>query len=513
MGATAAAPTPEAGASRVELRAITRRYPGVLANDRVDLVLQPGEVHALVGENGAGKSTLVKILSGIERPDAGEVRIDGVVRHFKNPQQAIASGIGTVHQHFMLFPSLTVAENVVFGQEPARRGLVDLDAAVRHVDRLAREHGLVVDPRARVGELPVGLQQRVEILKALARGARVLILDEPTAVLTPAEVDELFPQICQVAQTGTAVLVVTHKMREVMEISNRITVVRYGKVTGTLETARTSPREIIRLMVGREVLEQLDRHEVEPGRPLLAVEEATILRGKGIRAVDGVSLAVRAGQILGVAGVAGNGQSELIEGIVGLRPLAEGRILLGDRELAGLAPRGRRALGLAYIPEDRNREGVAGEATIEENMAMGAHDRPPLARRGLLSYPALAERTTRLVGRFDVRTPDTKVRVQALSGGNVQKVVIARELAAQPQVLIAAEPTRGLDVGAIEFVHQQLLNQRDAGVAILLISSELSEIEALADRAVVMFGGRLVGEFDPRRTSREAVGAMMAGAV
>jgi general nucleoside transport system ATP-binding protein len=490
MGATAAAPTPEAGASRVELRAITRRYPGVLANDRVDLVLQPGEVHALVGENGAGKSTLVKILSGIERPDAGEVRIDGVVRHFKNPQQAIASGIGTVHQHFMLFPSLTVAENVVFGQEPARRGLVDLDAAVRHVDRLAREHGLVVD-----------------------RGARVLILDEPTAVLTPAEVDELFPQICQVAQTGTAVLVVTHKMREVMEISNRITVVRYGKVTGTLETARTSPREIIRLMVGREVLEQLDRHEVEPGRPLLAVEEATILRGKGIRAVDGVSLAVRAGQILGVAGVAGNGQSELIEGIVGLRPLAEGRILLGDRELAGLAPRGRRALGLAYIPEDRNREGVAGEATIEENMAMGAHDRPPLARRGLLSYPALAERTTRLVGRFDVRTPDTKVRVQALSGGNVQKVVIARELAAQPQVLIAAEPTRGLDVGAIEFVHQQLLNQRDAGVAILLISSELSEIEALADRAVVMFGGRLVGEFDPRRTSREAVGAMMAGAV
>jgi general nucleoside transport system ATP-binding protein len=507
-----AASAPSTPPPRVELQGITRRYPGVVANDHVGLVMHPGEVHALVGENGAGKSTLVKILSGIERPDAGEIRIDGRVRHFRSPQQAIAAGVGTVHQHFMLFPSLSVAENVVFGQEPARRGLIDLEVAAEQVDRLGREHGLVVDPRARVGDLPVGLQQRVEILKALARGAMLLILDEPTAVLTPPEVDELFPQIRKVADGGTSVLIVTHKMREVMEISRRITVLRHGRVTGQLETAQTSPREIVRLMVGREVLEQLDRHPVAIGDPVLRVEDVTIHRGRGIRAVDGVSLSVRAGEILGVAGVAGNGQSELIEGIAGLRHLAKGHIFLRDRDLERLAPRDRRALGLAYIPEDRNREGVAAEATIEENIAMGAHDRAPLASRGLFNYSVLSEQAAKLVERFDVRTTGTKVRIQALSGGNVQKVVVARELAARPGLLIAAEPTRGLDVGAIEFVHQQLLDQREAGVAILLISSELSEIEALADRAVVISGGRIVGEFDPRHVSREEVGAMMAGA-
>jgi len=495
----------------VELRRIVKRFPGVLANDEVDLALYPGEVTALVGENGAGKSTLVKILSGLESPDAGEVMVDGRRRSLRTPLQAIAAGIGTVHQHFMLFPSLSVAENIAYGQEPRRRGLFDADAAIAHVDRLARQYGLAVDPRAQVADLPVGLRQRVEILKALTRGPRLLILDEPTAVLTPDEVDQLFTQIPQITATGTAVLFVTHKLREVMAVSRRVTVLRHGRVVGRPETASTSPNEIVRLMVGGEAPEAVERGVSRPGPERLRLEDARVLGPLGNRAVDGLDITVAGGEIVGVAGVAGNGQSELIEGIVGLRPLDRGRVFFDGRDVSDLPTRERRALGLSYVPEDRNREGIARAATLTENVAIGAHRRPPLAHWGLLRYRTATHLTAELIRRFDIRAVGPAVAARTLSGGNAQKLIVARELGRRPAVLLAAEPTRGVDVGAIAFIHRQLLELRDAGAAVLLVSSELSEIQALADRALVLLGGRVAGWFDPRLASREEIGTLMAG--
>lgn len=502
--------------AHLQLRAVVKRFPGIVANDRVDLQIRLGEVHALVGENGAGKSTLVKILSGVERPDSGEIRIDGVTRHLRSSRDAIAAGIGTVHQHFMLFESLSVAENVVFGREPRRAGLIDRSAAQARVKELAEVYGLPIDPRMRVDRLPVGLKQRVEILKALHRDARVLVLDEPTAVLTPQEVDQLFAQVRRMAAEGRAVLFVTHKMAEVMAVSDRVTVLRRGLVVGDLVTAETKPREIVRLIVGSD-LKALDTGSHQPAAAtepvVLATDDLMVPNDLVPGAVDGVSLRVRAGEILGVAGVAGNGQPELVETIVGLRHPTQGRVLLDGDDITALSAAERRARGIVYVPEDRLRDGIAAEGLVFENLVFGGHRDPALVRwRIMLQRRALVARAVKQVGRYDVRTPGVRVRARTLSGGNLQKLVLARELSRSPRVLVAAEPTRGLDVAATRFVHQRLLDERANGTAILLVSSELSEISQLADRAIVMLNGRVAGEFDPKTTSRADVGALMIGA-
>jgi simple sugar transport system ATP-binding protein len=493
----------------VEMIGITKRYPGVLANDEIDLAAERGEIHGLMGENGAGKSTLMAILYGLQSPDSGHIRLDGKTVFLRSPLDAIDHGVGMVHQSFKLFESLTVWENVVYRREPVRGLFIDAAAARRQVTELARLHGLPIDPDARVADLPVGVRQRLEILKALYRKARILILDEPTAVLTPGEAQSLFAVMRNLAAGGCAIFLVTHKLNEVMAVSDRITVLRDGRVTARLATAQTDAAEIVRAMTGRNVLMTVRRSPAAPGPIRLSVDRLTV-SGHGRPAVDAVSFALRGGEILGVAGVAGNGQGELIDAIMGLRP-GDGEIQLDGRPISRLAIAERRAAGIAYIPEDRTRTGSAAAASAMDNLAMGFQRRPPLARRGLLRMAAMRDWARRLIRKFDVRIADESVAVGTLSGGNLQKIVIARELAHDAPVLIAEQPTRGVDVGAIEFIHAELVRERDRGHAILLVSAELSEILALSDRILVMYEGRFVVEL-PREAADEAVlGFYMAG--
>ncbi|GAB7107267.1 ABC transporter ATP-binding protein [Streptomyces phaeofaciens JCM 4814] len=489
----------------VELRGITKRFPGTLANDAVDLTVRRGEIHALMGENGAGKSTLMSVLYGMERPDAGTVRIDGRETRFTSPGDAMAAGLGMVHQSFKLFDSLTVAENVVYAAEPRRFGLVDRAAARDRVRALAEEHGLAVDPDARVGDLPVGLRQRVEILKLLHRGARTLVLDEPTAVLTPAEADALFSVLKSLTAQGRTVILVTHKLREVLEGSDRVTVLRDGRVVARLVTADTTADEIAAAMTGRAV--RLDRIHA-PGTPGDAVLDVT---GFGTDSVHDVDLTVHAGEIVGIAGVAGNGQSELIEALAGLRPVTAGRVTLAGDDITHASATERRARGLAYVPEDRHAVGTAPAATVADNLAMG-HHRTSLSSRGLLPPAAVRAHARRLVERFGIKAATTEVPASALSGGNLQKLLIGRELAHDAPLLLVEQPTRGVDIGAIQNIHDQLIAYRDAGHAVLLVSAELSEIRGLADRVLVMYEGRIAASYPKGEADERTLGLAMAGA-
>jgi simple sugar transport system ATP-binding protein len=494
----------------LEMIDIVKRYPGVLANDHVELGVERGEIHAVMGENGAGKSTLMSILYGLQSPDEGYIRFKGSTLVLQSPLDAIAHGIGMVHQAFKLFESLSVWENVVYRREPRRGPFIDGARARAEVEELARRHGLPIDPNARVANLPVGVRQRLEILKALYRDAQVLILDEPTAVLTPAEVATLFAVIRSLAAAGSTILLVTHKLNEVMAVSDRITVLRNGRVAERLVTARTHPEEIVRAMTGQSVTRQRPKEPREPGPVMLAVA-GLVVEQHGRRVLDGVSFDVRGGEIVGIAGVAGNGQSELIEAIMGLAPIAGGSVHVAGRDLTRGSVAAHRAGGLSYIAEDRARTASAATASATDNLAMGFHRAAPLARHGLLQPAAMREWARNLIERFDIKIASPDTAVGTLSGGNLQKIVTARELAHNAPMLIAEQPTRGVDVGAIAFIHGELLKERERGRGILLVSAELSEILGLADRILVMYEGRIVAEFARAAADEATLGFYMAG--
>jgi simple sugar transport system ATP-binding protein len=501
-----------AEAPLLELRGITKRFPGVLANDDVNFDLRPGEVHALLGENGAGKSTLMNILYGLYTPDEGQILLRGTPIELGSTKAAIEHGIGMVHQHFMLIPVMTVAENIVLATEPRHAGvLLDYDAARRRVRELSERYGLLVDPDARVDRITVGQQQRVEILKALFRGAEILILDEPTAVLTPQEAQELFEIIRSLKSQGKSIIFISHKLNEVLEIADRITTLRRGVVVDTIPAAGATEEGLARMMVGREVLLRVDKKAAHPEQPLLQVEDLVVYDDRGLEAVRGVSFEIRAGEILGLAGVDANGQTELIDAIAGLRPVHAGRIVVDGEDLTHARAKDVLDAGVGHIPEDRHRRGLVLPFSLTENLALHSYRQQPNSRRGLLDLGAMVDRARRLLKEFDVRGGTPSTPAFALSGGNQQKVVLAREIDGDPKVLIAAQPTRGLDVGAIEFVHRRLVEQRDAGRAVFLVSLELEEILSLSDRILVIYEGRIVGEFPPTATEEELGFAMTGG--
>lgn len=496
--------------AEIEMRGITKRFPGVIADDNVDFTVEHGEVHALMGENGAGKSILMSILAGVHQPDEGEILIRGEHRTIASPLDAIDAGIGMVFQSFKLFPSLTVAENVVFRAEPTRRRLIDRLAANARVAAIAEQYGLQIDPTARVDTVPVGVLQRVEIVKALYREASVLILDEPTAVLTPQETERLFDVLRTLKADGRTIVLITHKLNEVMAISDRVTVLRDGRKVAELVTAGSSPEEITRHMTGRDVDLSTPPPAQPPGESVLEVSGLTVA-GSGRPAVDGANLLVRKAEIVGIAGVAGNGQVELAEAIMGMRKATAGTVSVGGLDLSRASIAQRRDGGIAYIPEDRYSVGSAGAADAIDNLALGHHRSAPLLVRGLLSRGAMLAHAKRLIARFGVRIASPATPVGTLSGGNLQKVVVARELDYGSPVLIAEQPTRGVDIGAIESIHRELCAYRDGGGALLLISAELSEILSLSARILVMFEGRIVAEV-PRADANEALlGLYMAG--
>ncbi len=502
---------------KVQLRQISKRFGPVLANDSVDLDILPGEVHALVGENGAGKTTLMKILFGMYQPDGGSILLDGKPVVISSPQAAIDHGIGMVHQHFMLLNSLTVADNIVLGMEPTKRGLLDTDSARRLTRDLSARYGLRVDPDATVRDLSVGVRQRVEILKALARGARVLILDEPTAVLTPQETDELFATLQGLVADGMTIIFITHKLREVMAVSNNVTVMRLGRTVGTVPTASTTPADLARMMIGRDYIPVVQKAPAHPGAVALEVRGLCADDDRGVPALNGLDLngldlTVRFGEIVGIAGVEGNGQTELVEALTGLRKATAGAVSLQGSPITNVSPRRVREAGVSHIPEDRLKHGVAATASIRDNLAMSRYYRPPLLSGGLLLRPhRLALYAWDLIRRFDIRTRDAALPAGSLSGGNMQKLVIARELALDPRLLIAAQPTRGVDIGAIESIHQRIVDERDRGAAVLVVSAELSEVMALADRIAVMYEGRITGIFDAGTVTEEELGLYMLG--
>jgi general nucleoside transport system ATP-binding protein len=496
----------------LQLSGITKRFPGVLANDHIDFDLQRGEVHALLGENGAGKSTLMNVLYGLYRADEGEIRVRGVPVTFHSPKDAMAHGIGMVHQHFMLVPVMTVTENIVLGIEPTEHGvLLDHRAARARVKELAKTFGFAIDPDAIVQDITVGQQQRVEILKALYRRADLLILDEPTAVLTPQEAGELFEILRSLTTEGLSIIFITHKLDEVLEIADRITVLRRGSRVETITAAGATEETLARLMVGRDVVLRVEKGAAVPGESLLRVEDLRVRDDRGIEKVRGVSLEVRAGEIVGIAGVDGNGQTELIDALSGLRKLDAGRIELEGRALDDDSVRERFEAGLGHVPEDRQARGLVLDFSIAENIALHDYRSPPDSRFGWIFPRRLIERARRLIREFDVRGGGPETPAAALSGGNQQKVILAREIDRDPRVLIAAQPTRGLDVGAIEFVHRRLVEERDRGRGILLVPLELDKTLSLSDRILVMFEGKVVREFPPTATEAELGLAMTGG--
>lgn len=498
--------------AELELRGISKRYPGVVANDGISMTVLRGEIHAIVGENGAGKSTLMSILYGLVPPDEGEILVRGQRVRFRSPIDAMAAGLGMVHQAFKLFPTMTVAENVVYGHEPRRRGLLDRAAAAGAVADLARSYGLSVDPSARIEDLRVGVLQRVEILKALHHDARVLILDEPTAVLTPQERDSLFDVLRRLRADGRTILFITHKLSEVMALSDRVTVLRRGRVVHQVRTADTSPEQLSVAMTGRNVDTAGRRPENLPGDPVLRADRLSVDDADGVRRVDDVSLTVAEGEIVGIAGVTGSGQSELVEAIVGLRPAVSGAVSLQGVDLSGMSVRERREAGVAHVPEDRHGVGSAGRASTRDNLLMGYQWKDRFQRFGWLRRRNVSVHAVELIESYDIKVSSPDQRVGELSGGNLQKVVVARELAHRTPLLVVEQPTRGVDVGAIEFIHDQLVAHRDAGRAVLLVSAELWEILALSTRILVMFDGRLVAELDPRHTDEVEIGLYMTGA-
>jgi ABC-type uncharacterized transport system ATPase subunit len=483
----------------------------VVANDGIDLTVEEGEIHALLGENGAGKTTLMNVLYGLYHADEGEILIDGQPVRFASPADAIKAGIGMVHQHFMLIPVFTVAENVILGDEPTGAfGLIDRSRARSEVRELSRRFGLAVDPDAMVEELPVGTQQRVEIIKALLREARLLILDEPTAVLTPQETEDLFAVMRSLKASGHSILFITHKLKEVLPIADRITVLRLGRVVGSTVPADSDEQQLASMMVGRSVLLRVSKAPAEPGEVVLEVEDLTVLDERGHTAVDHLSLEVRAGEILAIAGVQGNGQTELVEALTGLLPPAGGAVRLAGRPLEAARPRTVLRAGVAHVPEDRIRDGLVASFSVAENLVLNTYDLEPYARGPVINLGAVEASAKERAREFDIRTPSVEAPVGTLSGGNQQKVIIARELTRPIKLLVASQPTRGLDVGSIEYVHRRIVEARDQGDAVLIVSSELDEVLALADRIVVMYRGRIVGE-RPGGADRDEIGLLMAG--
>ena len=495
----------------LQLRGITKRFGGLVANDAIDLDVAGGEIHALLGENGAGKTTLMNVLYGLIQPDEGQIRVDGTPVRFKSPKDAIEAGIGMVHQHFMLVPVFTVAENVVLGREPTRPlGFLDRRRARRDVIELSNRYGLYVDPDATVEHLPVGVQQRVEIVKALIRQANVLILDEPTAVLTPAETEELFRIMRGLKESGRSILFISHKLKEVQAIADKVTVLRRGKVVGS-PPATATDAELASLMVGRDVELRVHTDPARPGEVVLGVEDLSVLGETGKRALDGVSFEVRAGEILGIAGVQGNGQTELCKALLGLLPVEGGRVSIDGRDVTGSTAHDVLAAAVGYIPEDRQEDGLVESFSVAENLVLDVFDRPPFAS-GLVMHPErVREAARRDVEGFDIRTSSIDVEAKTLSGGNQQKIIVARELGRETCLLVANQPTRGLDVGSIEFVHRRIVAARDRGAAVLIVSTELDEIYALSDRIAVMYEGRIVGVVPPTTPAGE-LGLLMAGA-
>ncbi len=497
----------------VEMRGIVKQFPGVLANNNVDFSVRAGEIHALVGENGAGKSTLMNILYGLIRPDSGEILINGKPVHMAGPREAIALGIGMVHQHFMLIPVFSVGENIMLGREPvAGYDFYDRAHARRSILELTKKYGLALDPDARMADLPVGLQQRAEIVKVLYRGANILILDEPTGVLTPQETKELFVVLRDLVKGGgKTIIFISHKLKEVLDISDRITVMRRGKVVGHLTTKDTNEEEIATLMVGREVLLRVDKKPAQPGAVVMKVDNVTASSDRGVPALKGVSFDLRQGEILGIAGVEGNGQSELMEVLAGTRKTTGGAVLLGDRNITTYDARTERDAGVAFIPEDRRGTGLVLSFSIAENSILGRERSTAFSwKTFILKLVAIRDWARKLVKEFDVRTPSIDVAARNLSGGNQQKVIVAREMGSRPKVLLAAQPTRGVDIGAIEFIHRRIVQERDGGTAVLLVSAELDEVRSLSDRIAVMYEGRIVSIESPD-TPEERLGLLMTG--
>ncbi len=497
----------------LELRGITKRFPGVVANDNVNLTVRTGEVLALVGENGAGKSTLMNVLYGLYRADEGEILVDGVPQHFSSPGDAIAAGIGMVHQHFMLVPVFTVAENVVLGVEPTKGfGRLDLPKARRMVTELSDKYGLGLNPDALIEDLPVGVQQRVEIVKVLLRDAKVVVFDEPTAVLTPQEIEEFFNIVLSLKAGGRGIVFITHKLKEALHLADHISVLRRGKSVGTAEPATATESQLAEMMVGRPVQLLVDKQVAQPGEAVLEVDELVVLDPNGRPVVDHVSFTVHAGEIVGVAGVQGNGQTELVEALTGLKRATRGTIRLDGRDVTHATPRELHDLGVAHVPEDRQRSGLVSDFSITENMVLTDYHHAPFSARGVMDWDAAAGHATELVQQYDVRTPSITTAVGTLSGGNQQKVIVARELSRETSLTIASQPTRGIDVGSIEYIHSRIVAERDQGDAVLIVSTELDEVMALADRVLVMYRGRIVADLPRAETSHNEVGLYMAGA-
>lgn len=495
----------------LEARNITKHFPGVVANDRVNFKLRKGEIHALLGENGAGKSTLMNVIYGLYAPEDGEIFVDGEQVQIADPKDAIARGIGMVHQHFMLVPVFTVTENIVLGAEITRGPTLDMRTARQQIRTLSKEHGLEVDPDAYVEDLPVGVQQRVEIVKALYREARILVLDEPTAVLTPQEAEDLFSIMRQLTERGVSIIFITHKLKEVLAVADSITVMRRGKVVGTVTPAGMDEQQLAAMMVGRDVLLHVEKDEAHPSAPILEVHNLTVKDERGVEAVRDLSFEVRGGEVLGIAGVQGNGQTQLAEALTGLRRPEAGTFLIDGQEMPFHNPRYLVEKGLAHIPEDRRKHGLVLPYSIVDNLVLNTYYREPYARGFQRNQAAMVANAEKLIKEFDVRTPGPFVSTGNLSGGNQQKVIVAREFSRPVKLLIANQPTRGLDVGSIEFIHRRIIEQRDDGVAVLLISAELDEILSLADRIAVMFHGRIVATMPAGKATREKLGLLMAG--
>jgi simple sugar transport system ATP-binding protein len=497
----------------VRLAGITKRFPGVVANDDVDMSVEAGTVHALLGENGAGKTTLMNVLYGLYEPTAGTVYIDGTPRSFDSPRDAIDAGVGMIHQHFMLVDPMTVTENITLGNEPRKWGglAVDRERARAEVVELSERYGFDVDPDARVEDVSVGAQQRVEILKAIYRGADVLILDEPTAVLTPQEVDELFAVLDELTSQGKTIIFISHKLGEVLEAADRVTVLRDGVNVGTVETDETTSERLAEMMVGREVLMEVDKPDAEPGDPVLSVDGLSVEDERGVEAVDDVSFEVRSGEVFGVAGVDGNGQAELVEAVTGLRSQERGTVSFEGRRIDGWSRQRRIREGMAYIPEDRQERGLVMEFDLVENGILGSQHAAPFAADGRIDWARSREHAESIIERYDVRPPNADADAVSLSGGNQQKFIVGREFERDPSLVVATHPTRGVDIGSTEFIHERLLDLRSDGKAVLLVSSKLEEVQGLSDRLAVMYEGRIMDVVDPETVTEEELGLLMAG--
>jgi len=495
----------------IEMLNIRKEFPGIVANDNITLQVKKGEIHALLGENGAGKSTLMNVLFGLYQPEQGEIRVEGKKVEINDPNAANRLGIGMVHQHFMLIDTFTVAQNIVLGSEPKKGLKIDMKKAIREVQELSDRYGLQVDATAKISDISVGMQQRVEILKTLYRGANVVILDEPTAVLTPQEIKELIVILRTLIKEGKSIILITHKLKEIMEVCDRCTVIRKGQGIGTVEVSETNPNELASLMVGREIRFSTEKQPADPKETILSIKGLTVEDSRHVDMVKGLDLDIRAGEIVGIAGVDGNGQTELIEAITGLRKKKAGKVMLKNQDITDMPVRAITESGVGHIPQDRHKLGLVLDFSVGENIVLQTYYQKPYSKGGILSFKRIFDKAKALIDEYDVRTPSHLTKARALSGGNQQKAIIGREIDRNPDLLIAAQPTRGLDVGAIEFIHKRLIEQRDQGKAVLLVSFELDEILNVSDRIAVMFDGKIIAVVDPKETNEQELGLLMAG--